>query len=360
MSRRFFLLVPLAIAVRAGAQTVTVPAAVELLDEPGGRAVVTVRAGTPLQRGAARGGFTAATLDGFVDTSAVRAARSGPFTLIVRPSGGTTLRRDASPSAAAAAQLPSGMGLTLVARRGAWVQVRRSGWVASARLGSAAPAASASAPAAATVADGKPATRGAATTAGGPPRDQSGAAAAPARSQSTAAATSTPPAGALTPVRALPLRDAPEGAESGTLSVGTVVTPLLRDRGWVKVQVEGWVREGDLVPADTALRGTLSAADLRADPEGTRGRLVHWDVEFLALRTADPLRKELKEGEPYILARGPGGENSLLYLAVPPSLLGDAGALQPLEPITVTARVRSGRSQPVGIPILDLVTLSRR
>jgi len=155
------------------------------------------------------------------------------------------------------------------------------------------------------------------------------------------------------------LRDAPSSAAIGQLQKTTNVEVIARDRGWSRVRIEGWVPDSVLVPADTAFRANLSAADLRADPVGTRGKMVMWNVEFLALQTADPLRHGLADEEPYILARGPNSENALLYLVVPPSLMGTARALQPLARITVTARVRDGRSDPVGIPILDIQTLRR-
>lgn len=155
------------------------------------------------------------------------------------------------------------------------------------------------------------------------------------------------------------LRDAPSSAAIGQLQKTANVEVIARDRGWSRVRIEGWVPDSVLVPADTAFRANLSAADLRADPAGTRGKMVMWNVEFLALQTADPLRHGLADEEPYILARGPNSENALLYLVVPPSLMGTARALQPLARITVTARVRDGRSDPVGIPILDIQTLRR-
>ena len=65
------------------------------------------------------------------------------------------------------------------------------------------------------------------------------------------------------------------------------------------------------------------------------------------------------DGEPYILAQGPGEERSLLYIAVPPSLLSMARAIPPLARLTIVARVRFGRSDPVGVPVLDLQALSR-
>jgi hypothetical protein len=153
------------------------------------------------------------------------------------------------------------------------------------------------------------------------------------------------------------LRTAPDAKPLGQLYAGTAVEIVAREHGWAKIHLEGWIREADLAPADSALRKALSAADLRADPEGTRGKIVQWTVEFLALQTADPLRRGLADEEPYMLARGPGGENAILYLVIPPSLMNTARALQPLARIAVTARVRDGRSEPAGIPILDVQSI---
>jgi hypothetical protein len=140
-----------------------------------------------------------------------------------------------------------------------------------------------------------------------------------------------------------------------------VLEPVARDRGWVRVRAEGWVKESEVAPIDSN-RVVLSAADLRADPDGARGKHVRWDVEVLAMATADPLRKGLNPDEPYLLVRGPGGESALLYVAIPPSLVTAARALASLAPvpITVAATVRLGRSEPVGVPILDAQSLTRR
>ena len=356
---------------RAGAQTVTLTSPAPLLDRPAGRAVATLRAGSPLDRGATRASHTAITLEGWVDSSAVRPARRGEWQLIVRTPA--TLRSSAAAGAAVVAELPTNMGLKRVSRRGAWVQVRRDGWVANSRLPRSVATRST---ARGTVASESPAVvRAPATTQKAPataqkartvtPPAPSRAPAAAATASVPVAATarrdSAPPAGALTPSRTATLRDAPDGArELGALAPNALLMPMLRDRGWVKVRVEGWVREDDVLPADTALRATLTAADLRADPNGTRGRQVRWDVEFLAFRTADPLRRDLVNGEPYMLARGPGSENALLYLALPPSLVEQARGLPALAPLTVTARVRSGRSEPSGVPVLDVLSLTRR
>ncbi len=162
----------------------------------------------------------------------------------------------------------------------------------------------------------------------------------------------------LRPSARTDLRASPDGAVLGSVvSPGTVI-PLARERGWVRVRLEGWVREQDLLPVDSSLRTSLSAADLRADPEGSKGKLIRWKVEVLALQRADALRRDLNIGEPYLLARGPQGENALLYLALPPALVNDAKAIVPLTVVQIIARVRIGRSSPTNVPILDVEAIT--
>lgn len=200
------------------------------------------------------------------------------------------------------------------------------------------------------------------------PAQSAKAAASHATPHATAAKTG-PSADQLSPVSAadvaaLPgtsLRDAPDGQAFATLSPGVVLEPIARDRGWVRVRAEGWVKENEVGPVDSN-RVVLSAADLRADPEGARGKHVRWDVEILAMATADPLRKGLNPDEPYLLVRGPGSESALLYVAVPSALVTAAHSLASLAPVPVTlaATVRVGRSEPVGVPILEAQSLTRR
>lgn len=156
------------------------------------------------------------------------------------------------------------------------------------------------------------------------------------------------------------LRYGPGGDAIATIPGGVGLTPLARDGGWVRVRIEGWLPDSALQAAGARSAGTLSAADLRADPTGTVGRIVRWRVETLAYQVADALRSGLAANEPYLLARGPGSERAVLYLALPDSLRAAAQALPPLTEITVTARVRNGRSAPAGVPVLELLELSRR
>ena len=113
-------------------------------------------------------------------------------------------------------------------------------------------------------------------------------------------------------------------------------------------------------PADSSVRSDVSAADLRIDPQGSRGKVVRWDVQVLARQTADALRRDLAENETYFLARGPGDENALLYLVIPPSLLQPTKSISTLADVRITARVRTGKSSLVGVPILDLLTITPR
>ena len=167
-------------------------------------------------------------------------------------------------------------------------------------------------------------------------------------------------AGAMVVLRTTKIFSAPTGNPVGTLAQGAIVQHLARERGWSHVRVDGWVKETDVSPADSSFAAGLSAADLRANPEGTRGKVVRWEVQVLSLQIADALRSELGRDEPYLLAKGPGSENALLYLAIPPSLLADAKAVSPLTTVIITARVRSGRSEPAGTPILELKSIVKR
>lgn len=166
--------------------------------------------------------------------------------------------------------------------------------------------------------------------------------------------------GPATTTRETTLHTGPGSTQLGRLQQGATVEVLARDRGWVRVRAEGWVRATDVAAAESELLTIRSAADLRADPVGTRGKLLRWDVEVISLQNADPLRSDLAVDEPYLLVRGPGTENSLLYVAIPGHLLSMVRGLPALTRITMVARVRSGRSEPVGIPVLDLESVSRR
>jgi hypothetical protein len=267
-----------------------------------------------------------------VDASPLGGKRDS-FPASVAGKANLRLRESPSLKAAILGELRPGTGLTTLGKQGTWTRVKRALWVPTSALGGAA--------------------KGAA------PKATVAASAAPAASTDSAVAAPAP-AGSMTIAHGTALRASPVGKVVGNLPAGVVVEPLAREHGWVRVRVDGWVAERDLVPADSSFGASLTAADLRADPAGTRGKTVRWEVQLLSLQTADPLRRELSPDEPYLLARGPGTESALLYLAVPPSLLNEVKSIPPLTNVLITARVRSGRSEPVGTPILDLKSIARR
>ena len=338
-------------ALPLGAQARTVARESELRDSPSGPVVATLMAGTTVTRQEARAGHTRVIVEGFVDGAAL-GGRKGRYQVHVTASTGATLHASAEGAATSVATLKSGTGLAVVVRSGKWVKVRRGGWVTNAAFAAATTAATTPAkPVVAATAS--PKTSGATSTP------------APARVAPLVATPAEPapplPEGTLVTTRAADVRTAPDGGASlGTAANNTTLTPLARERGWVRVRLEGWVKEGDVAPADSNARTALSAADLRADPAGSRGKVVRWEVEVISYQLADPLRKDLTSDEPYLLARGPGRENALLYLAVPPSLMAQAKGLPPLATVIITARVRTGRSDPTGVPVLDIQQLSRK
>ncbi|MBI3789921.1 MAG: hypothetical protein HY275_03480 [Gemmatimonadetes bacterium] len=327
-------------------------------DTPTGPVVAALAAGAKVTRQETRAGHTRVLIEGFVE-GAQLGGKKGKYPAHVSASGGAALHASADGSDENFATLTSGTGVAIIARSGKWVKVRRGGWLGAAAF-TAAPAAKTPAPA--TVAKSAAPAPSATTPAPkGTSNASSPAPAATALVAAPAAAAAPLPDGALVTTRPSELRTAPDGgATMGTAAKDAMLTPLARERGWVRVRMEGWVREADLSPADTAARSAVSAADLRADPNGSRGKVVRWEVEIISFQLADPLRKDLTPDEPYLLARGPGRENALLYLAVPPSLVADAKAMPALATAIITARVRTGRSEPTGVPVLDLQQLSRK
>ncbi|MGH7668086.1 MAG: SH3 domain-containing protein [Gemmatimonadaceae bacterium] len=338
-----------AAATPAVPQGLTGPAV--LYARPGDTGLATVAEGTVLDRGATSGEYTRVTLHGFIASSLLGGARDS-FPVSV---GATEVRLRGQPSAAApvVANLREGMAFHVVKRSGGWTEVKRSGWIRR----SAFPAVLAARQVAAISRPSRPertAPKPRATAAGTSLAPAAGAPVGPPPRDTTPAN-----AEAVTPDSTAPLSTAPGLAPVASVMHGAVLTAIGRERGWVRVRLEGWMREQDLEAADSSLAG-LSAADLRSNPDGYVGRTVRWSVTALAFQTADPLHRDMRPDEPYLLARGPGKENALLYLALPPGLVDRAKGLAPMTLLVITARVRTGSSSPAGVPILDVITLAAK
>lgn len=309
---------------------------------PSGNTVATLNGGTSWPTGETQSGWTVLTIRGWVEASRF----AGPRDSFPQHIGGDNtlrIREEPSLNGRILGEFRGGAGVQILERRANWARIQREVWAPASAL---APLRGAAASAA---------TRATASSGAQPPaasRDSAGTGAA----GTTAGAQGTP---ALKASAAVPLLAAPGGAPVGELASGSVVVPQARDRGWVKVQVEAWVPESLFVPADSGYRAELTAADVRLDPAGVKGRIVRWEVQVVGLQYADPLRKDLAPEEPFLLAVGPKGEDAILYVAVPPSLLAEAKAIPPMTPVMLTARIRSGRSQPTGAPVLEMQSVVR-
>jgi hypothetical protein len=373
----------------AFAQTAVVKTPLAVMSTPTGKAIGSVRPGVELRVLDTKGAYARVSVDGFVERSRLTSQKSSSTTRVGNRS--VVVRSRGNSAAKSVASLDAGTSVdieTSAAPKG-WVRVTRIGWVLRSALErSTTTAATKPAASKRTAASTK-----AATT---PSRKSSGgevAAAAPAsavtapavktprRASIVAGSSSTAPAVAalpapvaaiepssagvrvssdsmLMPTATIALRSAPDARALATVAPGANLVPLARERGWVRVRLEGWVPEKDVAPADTAVRTGVSAADLRSDPQGSRGKVVRWSVQILATQKADALRRDLNADETYLLARGPYEENAMLYLVVPPSLLNTVKSIPELSQAMITARVRIGRSELVGVPILDILTIT--
>ncbi|HEY7861929.1 MAG TPA: SH3 domain-containing protein [Gemmatimonadaceae bacterium] len=325
------LLLLLVLASSPAAAQATAAGAAPIRSAPDGRLIATMRAGGAVKAGAAKGGWTAVTLEGFLYKSVVNSKKDA---LTIDAPSGAALRASANKDAKIIAVVEDKAAVDKVATSGDWYRVKRDAWVKTSDLKLAKaspppPSARAAAPAAA--------------PAVAPPNPDAAVA-----------------SGDFAAAHPLVLRAAPDGKPNGAADSAARVRIIARDHGWARVEFEGWVRESELVPVDSSSVSAVSAADLRSDPDHYRGSTVRWVVQAIAVQSADPLRKGLAPDEPYLLARGPGSESSLLYLALPPALVASARALQPLAYVMVLARVRQGRSDPSGVPILDVLRIVPR
>ncbi len=354
--RRLFVLI-VSTALPLAGQQGRITADTDVRASPGGAVVAQLRSGTTWTTGSTRQGFTSVVITAWVDNSRFGEARdSFPITI----SGTQNLRIRETPSLQGRilGSFRAGAGLRVLERRESWARVRREVWVPSSAI--AVTAASSAATTSPNRTGTAPATRPT-TPAAAPTRPATEPTAAPAAPAAAEPAESRPaPAGALRAQRQAPLHQGIGGNQVGQLSEGAVVIPRARERGWVKVQVEAWVPESLFVPADTAYGATLTAADLRADPDGHVGKVIRWEVQVVGMQLADPLRRDMTRDEPFLLVIGPAGENATIYVTVPQGLITQSRTIQPLTSIILTARVRTGRSNPTGAPILELMSFVKK
>ena len=290
-----------------------------LAGDPGGRPLLgRLAADVALVPQASRAGSIQVTLDGWIIGTAVAPTSRDGHDL--------ALRRDeylrSVPNGRLVARLVKGALVDSVEQRDGWYHVRRAGWVASRALAGLVPG-------------GIPTAAGTDSTGGVDTTDvRSGVLRRPVR-----------------------LYHGPDSPAAGLLEAGVPIRVTARAGDWVRVEAAGWVRASELVQAGGQTVSGVTAADLRAAPDEWRGRVIRWTIQFIALQTADELRPDFAPGQPYILARGPAPEYAFVYVVVPPDKVAAVQRLQPLDSVTIVARVKSGRSTYLANPILELVDL---
>ncbi len=261
-------------------------------------------------------------VEGWIWTRSLQATDRLGFDLVVAAQGGENLR--AEPSGKILGRMVSGTLLERVEEVPGWTRVRRVAWLW--RSSVEVEAGSAPAPS-----EG---------TGGGPPEERWWRAG---------------PGGT-------PILTGPDGDTLARANPGAELRLLAREGNWVRVRIEGWSWAPEGEGSDSMASPVISSAtpaQVAADPEGHRGRVVTWELRFVSLERAEKVRTDFYEGEPFLLARTPSPENAFVYVAVPPERMGEVAGLIPLERIRVVGRIRNGAAALTGNPILDLLELTR-
>jgi hypothetical protein len=328
--------------------------------EPGGRAIATLTRGARLHAGREQSGWREVTVEAWIWAQSIRPEQREGHDHVVSARGGENLR--AEPGGPILGRAATGMLLDLVERRDGWVRVRRTAWLPQAAVatGSAAPGPASPPPPAG------PAPRATATV----PDAARGAAPGPASAAASAASPGRTPAaaspgrnaaatGTLAGEAGSAVLSAPGSDTLARLQPFASVEVLAREGNWARVRLEGWVWAPSLRAADdtTGVIRDATPELLTASPDAFRGRLVELRLQFIALDRAEKIRTDFYEGEPFILARAVAGAAGFVYIAVPEELTEQVRRTPPLSRMRVLARVRTGRSQLTGAPVLELVEL---
>lgn len=323
----FLVAAATAVAPNAAAQQrfrVTTDENFRLAPQGDARVLARVTAGTEVPAVGVSGDWREVTVEGWIWGQSTRSSSTSDFDLVVSPAGGENLR--AEPNGSVVARFESGALLQEVGRRDGWVRVRRTAWMwgrSLSLIGSAGPATSGPrgvAPVAAPAVQADPPTLDRRSVAPG-----SGLMAGPA------------------------------GDTIGQLTSRAGARIVARADGWARVLVEAWVREDDLAPPDDSALAGVTAAEVRGGGSAYEGRTLRWTIQYIAVQTADELRRDMPVGQPYMLARGPLPETGFVYLLLSAEQVRAVAALDPLARLTVLGRVRTARSHYLGNPVLDLI-----
>jgi hypothetical protein len=153
------------------------------------------------------------------------------------------------------------------------------------------------------------------------------------------------------------LARAPDSTPFATLQPGIPARVVARSGEWVRVQLDGWIREADLKPADNGVLREVSAGEVQSSPSRYVGQPLEWRLQFIAVQTADELRPEIAAGRPYLLTRGPLPEPGFVYVTVPDSMVARFRALPPLQELTLRVSLTAARTRYLATPVADLLSV---
>lgn len=318
--------------------TIEISAETRLLKEPDGIALVSLPAGASVATKRTRGAWQEVEISGWVFSQSTKPTQRDGYDLVVTPRDGENIRRQ--PNGDVIARARSGALLRKLETQGAWTRVSRSGWIPREAVSPIESGAISEKEAADT-----PAVQG--TAAASVPGQPGGA--APALKSPT-------DQDRVEAARETAVFAAPEAAQLGTVQAGTPTRVLGRSGEWVRVQLEGWVRAGDLQSTSGAAISGVTAAEVRSEPARYLGRTVEWRLQLIAVQTADELRTEMPKGQNYLLTRGPLPEPGFVYVMVSDAQAQEFRAAPALQEMTLRVTIKAARSKYLTTPIVEYVS----
>jgi hypothetical protein len=276
-------------------------------------------------------------VEGWIFSQSTAPTRRDGYDLVVTRGEGENIRQ--GPNGEVIGRARSGALLRKLETRGGWIHVSRDGWIPREAIA--------------------PIESGAITPEASDTPVVQGTAAPPVSSQPPPPA---PPGNPPTdPDRVEAAREtavfaAPEAAQFGTVQAGTPTRVLGRSGEWVRVQLEGWVRAGDLQSASGAAVSRVTAAEVRSDPSRYLGRTVEWRLQLIAVQTADELRTEMPKGQNYLLTRGPLPEPGFVYVTVSDAQAAEFRTAAALQEMTLRVTIKAARSKYLTTPIVEYVS----
>ena len=286
--------------------------------------LVSLPAGAEVEARETRGDWHEVVVEGWIFSSSTGPTDRDGFDLVVRAPDGENLRE--SPNGEVVGRVRSGTLLRKLETRGGWTHVSRAGWVPKEAIS---PPAAPDTPAVA------------------PPAPPGPAAPPPVRQAADGDRAAV--------ARETAMFATPQGGPYATLQAGAPARVLGRSGEWVRVAVEGWVREGDIEGASGGALTGITAAEVRSDPSRYVGKAVEWRLQLISVQTADELRTEMLRGQKYLLTRGPLPEPGFVYVMVTESQAAEFQALPALQEMTLRVNIKAARTRYLTTPVVELV-----